>query len=52
VRVVYVTHTARRSGAEIALVRFLAATRERISATVPPAPVYDWDVVADRYEAP
>jgi glycosyltransferase involved in cell wall biosynthesis len=34
VRVIYVTHTARRSGAEIALVRFLAATRERISATV------------------
>ena len=33
-RVVYVTHTARRSGAEIGLLRFLAATRERISATV------------------
>jgi glycosyltransferase involved in cell wall biosynthesis len=34
VRVVYVTHTARRSGAEIALLRFLAATPDRVAATV------------------
>jgi glycosyltransferase involved in cell wall biosynthesis len=34
VRVIYVTHTARRSGAELALLRFLAAVGKRVSATV------------------